>query len=80
MGQTIKAAAVCALIAGVPCAMSAEPNALMINKACGPDLQRLCPDVKPGGGRIAECIRENVDKLSPACREAVKTAQANKKG
>jgi len=59
--------------------MSAEPAAPTINKACAPDLKQFCPNVSPGGGRIAECLRENFERLSPACKEAIKTARANKK-
>jgi hypothetical protein len=35
---------------------------------CVSDLQRLCPDVKPGGGRGVACLRQNGPKLSDACR------------
>lgn len=36
--------------------------------ACDADALRLCPDVKPGSGRVLECLRENESRLSEACR------------
>lgn len=36
--------------------------------ACRDDQQRLCADVKPGGGRIMECMRSHLADLSDACR------------
>ena len=36
-----------------------ERGALMqdVQQSCQKDAQKLCPDVKPGGGRIARCLR-----------------------
>src|SRR3954471_20489605 len=28
-----------------------------VRMACRPDAQRLCPGIKPGGGRIAQCLK-----------------------
>jgi len=56
MRQTIEAALMGALLAGAPIAMSGEPAAVVINKACGPDLKQFCSNVTPGG-QLAECIR-----------------------
>jgi hypothetical protein len=78
MRQTIEAALMGALLAGAPIAMSGEPAAVVINKACGPDLKQFCSNMTPGG-QLAECIRENSSRFSPPCKEAIKAAQANKK-
>lgn len=50
---------------------------------CAEDIQKLCKDVKPGGGRIAACLKENEKKLSKACAErqaAVKERGARRGG
>lgn len=40
-------------------------------KACAEDVKRLCANVKPGEGRIAQCLRAHTQDLSPACAENV---------
>jgi hypothetical protein len=37
--------------------------------ACRADVQKLCKDVQPGGGRIAACMKQHESELSPGCRE-----------
>jgi hypothetical protein len=36
---------------------------------CRADVQKLCPNVQPGGGRIVACLRQNKDSLSDACKQ-----------
>jgi hypothetical protein len=40
-------------------------------KICATDLEKLCPGVEPGQGRLLKCMKPQLDKLSPACREQV---------
>jgi len=40
-------------------------------QACEPDVQRLCPGVEAGGGRIMACLKKHETELSPACRDAL---------
>jgi hypothetical protein len=47
-------------------------------RACRADYHRICPDVLPGGGRIARCLASQEEYLSPPCLTAVKFAQAVK--
>jgi len=47
-------------------------------QGCAADYKQFCAGVKPGGGRIAQCMRENVAKLSAPCKEALQAAQAKK--
>ncbi len=36
---------------------------------CVWDIERFCGDEPPGGGRIAECLKQHRDDLSPSCKE-----------
>jgi hypothetical protein len=36
--------------------------------ACRADVDRLCPGIAPGGGRIAACLKANQAQVSPACK------------
>jgi hypothetical protein len=42
--------------------------------ACETDIQKLCPRVQPGGGRIYACLKQHKDRVSPACKQAVVNA------
>jgi len=39
--------------------------------ACLSDYQRLCPGVRPGGGRIIVCLNAQAEKLSQQCFQAL---------
>lgn len=43
---------------------------------CRADVQRLCPDVKPGFGGFRDCLTEHASELSPACQERLSRIQA----
>ena len=40
-----------------------------LERACDGDVARLCPRVKPGSGRMHDCLRKHLDELSEACRQ-----------
>ena len=40
-------------------------------EACAADLQKLCPNVPEGGGRILACLKQHQDQVSAACKQAV---------
>lgn len=40
-------------------------------EACKDDAAKLCPDVKPGQGRIMACLKEHKSEVSGECKKAV---------
>lgn len=38
------------------------------SNVCEADAAKLCKDVKPGEGRVRDCLQENIKKLSEACK------------
>ena len=36
-------------------------------KPCAADVQKFCKDVKPGEGRVIECLKSHQSELSQAC-------------
>ncbi len=38
------------------------------DKICAADVQKLCGDVKPGEGRVRDCLIKNAGKLSDGCK------------
>lgn len=53
------------------------PNPAM-RAACQGDVQRLCPGIQPGGGRIGECLKAHLQQISPQCLQAIKAARQAK--
>lgn len=51
---------------------------LGLMNACKADLDRFCPGTKPGGGRIAACLRKHAAELSQPCRDAALAARASR--
>ena len=47
-----------------------------IEQACEDDIMMYCPGVKPGGGRIARCLKQHRGELSAECK--AKIAEAKK--
>ena len=48
------------------------------SRPCEEEIKRLCPDIKPGDGRIAECIRQHEKEFSPQCRKKHKEIEKHK--
>ncbi|MBS0170183.1 MAG: cysteine rich repeat-containing protein [Nitrospira sp.] len=40
-------------------------------KACAEDVKRLCAGVKPGEGRIVQCLKEHAQDLSSTCAQTM---------
>ncbi|MGD0278707.1 MAG: cysteine rich repeat-containing protein [Smithella sp.] len=39
---------------------------------CRADIEKFCKDVKPGEGRIIECMKKHAEQLSPECKAKLK--------
>jgi hypothetical protein len=48
--------------------------------ACKEDIAKLCDGIKPGGGRIAACLKAHKDQVSDNCKAAVKAGHERRKG
>jgi hypothetical protein len=42
---------------------------------CADDIAKFCKDVKPGGGRLVQCIQEHEKELSPSCTASIEEAK-----
>ena len=42
---------------------------------CAADAKKFCGDAKPGGGRIAKCMKSHEAELTPACQAEMKKAE-----
>ncbi len=47
-----------------------------VNKTgpCKDDIEKFCKDVKPGQGRMLECMREHENRLSQSCKDHIAEA------
>jgi hypothetical protein len=45
-------------------------------RACVDDIKRRCAGVEPGGDRVAGCVKEHLNDLSPPCQNLVAGAAA----
>ena len=53
-----------------PCRTNAR-GGTKLRAACGDDLQRFCADVRPGGGRLVQCLSSHAPEVSPACGNTI---------
>jgi hypothetical protein len=67
-GETTRAAIVTILVALGALAPAPTHAAGEVGTACRAEQRRVCGEVPPGGGRFKECLRAQVDRLSPECR------------
>lgn len=65
------------MAAPVACAQTPPPaGSRQIVRACAGDIDRLCPGVPPGQGRIKACMKQHVTQLSAPCFDALMAAVA----
>jgi len=71
-------AALAITLAAAPAAL-AQSGAVMA--ACKGDIEKLCSDVQPSGGRIGECLKAHRDQVSTSCKVTLaKEAAARRQG
>ena len=62
-------------LAEAPVAAEPSPEQVAAIKAnCRSDYMSYCWSVPRGGSEAAQCLKQNLAKLSPACQQAVKAA------
>ena len=71
--NTLVTAVFALLAAGL--AAGADAQARKGNGPCAEDAKKLCGNEKPGGGRIAKCMKAHESEASPACQSAMKAAE-----
>ena len=62
------ALAVFVLGAGAASAQSPKQEVVV---ACRADIERLCPNVPPGGGEIMKCLKAQRQQVSFGCKRAI---------
>jgi hypothetical protein len=50
-----------------------------VSDACQSDVQRLCKDISPGGGRLAQCLKQHESELSSACKSELAEARPRRR-
>ena len=61
-----------AVFTGVLClSVATVASAEHTARPCADDAARFCKDVQRGKGRVARCLKEHANELSPACKENI---------
>ena len=68
------AAASAFLIASLSNAAMAQMQEVM--RYCKPDIERLCPGVQPGSGRIAQCLKAHKMDVTVGCAKTLQKVKA----
>jgi len=55
-----------------------QPLSQSPRAACKSDVDKLCPGIQPGGGRIIACLKQNEAQVSAACKDALAKAREKK--
>src|SRR5271170_5210955 len=61
-------------------AQAASPQVSDPRAACAADIQKLCPNVPAGGGRILACLVQHKTEVSAGCKQAVLGAMKSSGG
>lgn len=55
-----------------------KQNWTAFKEKCGADLDKFCPNVEPGKGRIRACLAKNKDQISEQCKTFIKEKKGKK--
>ena len=74
--MTLRKTVLLFLVSATLPAFAQQPSQLdqeleMLRAYCKPDIERLCPNVPPGDGRIKECLMQQKMELSVGCAETL---------
>ena len=47
--------------------------------ACREDAEKFCAGIEPGGGRVAMCLEQNFESLSPGCKQVMEQAKSRRR-
>jgi hypothetical protein len=64
----VAALSLAAFVSAAPSALAQQAAAM---KYCKADVERLCPGVQPGGGRIIACLKAHKEEISIGCGKAL---------
>lgn len=68
-----------AIIFGFGFMISVPAQARNLRGACKADIEKVCKDIKPGDGRISDCLKDNIKKISKDCKEKIKNTKERRK-
>jgi hypothetical protein len=63
-------------VAALGAVLPAAAQQRQAQRACAADVKKLCANVERGDGRIAQCLRDKADQLSPGCKAQLEKAAA----
>lgn len=70
-------AAIVVLSSGVALAADRPPSTSP-RAVCRADVEKFCSGIRPGGGRIAGCLKQNEAQVSAICKDAIAKARERK--
>ena len=65
------------VLAGVFCLLLSASVSAQDTKPCADDAAKLCKEIAPGEGRVAKCMKEHEQELSPACKANISKFKEN---
>ncbi|MDS4032348.1 MAG: cysteine rich repeat-containing protein [Candidatus Contendobacter sp.] len=74
--MTVRKTALLLLLSAAMPAFAQQPSQLdkeveALRAYCKSDIERLCPNVPPGGGKIKECLMAQKEQISVGCAQAL---------
>jgi hypothetical protein len=75
--QTVIGIATALAILGIGHAAAQQPGGKAgRDRVCAEDAKKFCSNVRPGAGRMYQCLTSHSAELAPACRERMEAAKA----